>query len=71
VTESCEHGNELSVSIKGGEFLDQLNDCHCLKTDSAAWIALRLCVPFQGSYLGAGTGGVGGTIAIPGSCKSE
>jgi hypothetical protein len=30
----CEHSNELSASIKGGEFLDQLSDCltfarHC------------------------------------------
>jgi hypothetical protein len=23
----CEHGNEPSFSIKGGEFLDQLGDC--------------------------------------------
>jgi len=23
---SCEHDNELSGSIKGGEFLDQIND---------------------------------------------
>jgi hypothetical protein len=23
---SCEHGSELSVSIKGGEFLDHLSD---------------------------------------------
>jgi hypothetical protein len=24
---SCEHSNELSGSIKGGEFLDQMNEC--------------------------------------------
>jgi hypothetical protein len=24
---SCEHGNEPSGSIKGGEFLDKLSDC--------------------------------------------
>jgi hypothetical protein len=23
----CDHGNELSGSIKGGEFLDCLSDC--------------------------------------------
>jgi hypothetical protein len=23
----CEHGNELSVSVKCGEFSEQLNDC--------------------------------------------
>jgi hypothetical protein len=30
----CEHGSELSVSIKGGEFLDYLSDCKLLKKDS-------------------------------------
>jgi hypothetical protein len=30
-----EHGNQLSVSIKGGEFPDRLNDCLFLKKDSA------------------------------------
>jgi len=33
----CEHGNEFSASIKGGEFLDQLSDCMLLRKDSAAW----------------------------------
>jgi hypothetical protein len=27
VTDCCEHGNEPSGSIKGGEFLDKLSDC--------------------------------------------
>jgi hypothetical protein len=27
VTGCCEHGNEPSGSIKGGEILDQLTDC--------------------------------------------
>jgi hypothetical protein len=27
VAGSCEHGNELSGSKKGGEFLDQMSDC--------------------------------------------
>jgi len=31
----CEHGNEASGSIKGGEFLDCLNDYKRLKKDSA------------------------------------
>jgi hypothetical protein len=26
VVDSCEHGNEPSVSIKGGEFIDWLSD---------------------------------------------
>jgi hypothetical protein len=37
VAGSCEHGNEPSGSIKGGEFLDQLSDCQLLKKDSAPW----------------------------------
>jgi hypothetical protein len=32
----CEHGNEHSGSIKGGEFLDWLVDYKLLKKDSAA-----------------------------------
>jgi hypothetical protein len=31
----CEHGNEPSGSIKGGEFVDQLSDCQLVKKDSA------------------------------------
>jgi hypothetical protein len=27
----CEHGNETSGSVKGGEFVDQLSDCQFLK----------------------------------------
>jgi hypothetical protein len=27
VAGSCEHGNESSGSVKGGEFLDYLSDC--------------------------------------------
>jgi hypothetical protein len=37
VTGCCEHGNEPSVSIKGGEFLDQLSEYFLLKKDSAPW----------------------------------
>jgi hypothetical protein len=33
----CEHGNEPSGSIKGGEFLHYLSDCKLLKKDSATW----------------------------------
>jgi hypothetical protein len=33
----CEHGNEHSVSIKGGEFRDLLIDYQLLKKDSAPW----------------------------------
>jgi len=35
MAESCEHGNEPEISIKGGEFFDQLSYCHRLKDDSA------------------------------------
>jgi hypothetical protein len=31
---SCEHGNEPSSSVKGGEFLNKLSDCWLLKKDS-------------------------------------
>jgi hypothetical protein len=31
VTAFCEHGNEHSGSIKGGEFIDQVNDYPLLK----------------------------------------
>jgi hypothetical protein len=37
VTGSCEHGNEPSVSINGGEFLDYISDYQLLKKDSASW----------------------------------
>jgi hypothetical protein len=30
----CEHGNENSGSIKGGEFLDKLRDHKLIKNDS-------------------------------------
>jgi hypothetical protein len=36
VVGSCENGNELSASIKCGEFLDQLRTCQLSKKDSAA-----------------------------------
>jgi hypothetical protein len=34
---SCEHGNVNSGSIKGREFLDQVNDCQILKKESVLW----------------------------------
>jgi hypothetical protein len=37
VAGSCEHGNEVSGSLKGGKFLDWLSDCQFLKKVSAAW----------------------------------
>jgi hypothetical protein len=30
-----EHGNEISVPVKGTEFLDELSDCKLLKKDRA------------------------------------
>jgi hypothetical protein len=35
VVSCCEHGNEPSDSIKGGEFLDYLSHYYLLKKDSA------------------------------------
>jgi hypothetical protein len=37
VAGSCEHGNEPLGSIKGGEFLDWLNDYHLIRKDSASF----------------------------------
>jgi hypothetical protein len=36
VADSCEHANEISDSINGGELLDQLSDCQQPKKDSTA-----------------------------------
>jgi hypothetical protein len=33
----CEHGNEPSISIKGGEILDSLSDSQILKKTSVAF----------------------------------
>jgi hypothetical protein len=33
----CEYGNEPSVSIKGGVFLDYLSDYQLLKKDSTSY----------------------------------
>jgi hypothetical protein len=33
----CEHGNEPSGIINGGEFLDWLSDYQLLEEDSAPW----------------------------------
>jgi hypothetical protein len=37
----CDHSNEPSGSIEGGEFLDKMNGCLLLKKDSAPWKLLR------------------------------
>jgi hypothetical protein len=39
VASSCEGGNELSGSIKGGEFLDYLSDGLFLRKDSAPLVS--------------------------------
>jgi hypothetical protein len=33
----CDHGNEISGSIKGREFLDCLSDCQLVKKGSGPW----------------------------------
>jgi hypothetical protein len=35
IKDQCEHGNQHLVSIKGGEFLDKLNNDQLLDKDSA------------------------------------
>ena len=37
VADACECGNEPSGSVKGGEFLDQLQTSQLLKKDSEPW----------------------------------
>jgi len=37
VAGSCEHDNEPSGSIKGGELLEQLNEYQLLKNGSSLW----------------------------------
>jgi hypothetical protein len=39
----CEHGNELSFSVKGREFLEQLNDYQLLK-HYAPWSSLYVFI---------------------------
>jgi hypothetical protein len=34
-TDSCEHGNKLSASMKNVKFLEQLSDCQLLNKKSA------------------------------------
>jgi hypothetical protein len=41
VASSCEHGNEPSGFIKGGEFHDWLSDSYFPK-DSASWSLVKL-----------------------------
>jgi hypothetical protein len=36
VARCCEHCNQISGSIKGGQFLDHITYCHLLMKDSAA-----------------------------------
>jgi hypothetical protein len=44
VAVSCEHGNESSCSIKGGEFLDQLSYYHRLRSEVVT--AVRMMMMF-------------------------
>jgi hypothetical protein len=44
----CEHSNEPSGSINGGEFLEWLSDCQLLKKDSAPWsFCVTINIEFQ------------------------
>jgi hypothetical protein len=44
VTGSCEHGNEISVSIKDGEVLDWLNDYKLLDMDKIIYLFIYLFI---------------------------
>jgi hypothetical protein len=48
---SCHHGTENWSSIKHGEFLEWLSDCHLFKNISAPWncIAFRAVSPKEAS----------------------
>jgi hypothetical protein len=37
VSGTCEHGNEPSYTMKGGEFLKQQSDCQVFKEDLVPW----------------------------------
>jgi hypothetical protein len=39
VAGSCEHGNETASAIKGGEFLDQLNNYYLLNKKYTSYTA--------------------------------
>jgi hypothetical protein len=42
VSGCCEHGNEPSMFIKGGEFLDQMNKYKFSKKDPVLWNYFQL-----------------------------
>ena len=46
----CEFGNELSVSIKCGQFLGQLKTCQLLNKDSAPWSLVTVKHLFCNKY---------------------
>jgi hypothetical protein len=45
VWSSCELDTSVSISLKGGAFLDRLNDCQFLMKDSATYYSYYLVVP--------------------------
>jgi len=45
---SGEHENEPSGSIKGGKFLDYLDDCLLLMKDSTQWLVSQLVSGIKG-----------------------
>ena len=47
VAGSCERGNEASVSIKYGEFLEQPRTCQLLSKDSAPWMGFSVAQPYD------------------------
>jgi hypothetical protein len=47
VTGCCEHGNEPSCSIKGGEFFDKLSDFKVLKNGFSPWSQLIYSFTYQ------------------------
>jgi hypothetical protein len=41
MTVSCEYGNEVSVFMQSGEFVDQLRNCYFLQICPAPWAVFQ------------------------------
>jgi hypothetical protein len=69
VVGSCEQGNELFVSLKGTDFLDQLNNYQLLKKDSATILSLGrpviFWIPLQYMILGPPTPSIIANCSYP------
>jgi hypothetical protein len=44
---SCEYGNELSDSMQGREFVDQVSDCELLKKECGLALCCCSCLDYR------------------------